>query len=488
MNNKTMSRLCSTLLCLTIALSLRGDTRRPDAVESLPYQAGDMYDGRIMNVSRMYPFFEKLVRLEQNKEGKVNIVHIGDSHIQSDFLTNAARQPLQRQFGNGGYGFTFPYRLAKGGSGTGFLRYVSNVEWQSCRNNQPSKCEPGTEFGLCGYGFSTRANPFVISVSVNEAQYKFNTIKVVTSGVPSTFILAAADGNPVIQSVQSSVKHHRIRSGETLVAIAKKYNVSIANIMKENGMKSNYIYAGRNLRIPVEIKEVNVDMSLFKPLEYARQEQYVAEYYRKEPVSEIYLLPSGDGKQKVFSLNGLVVENDAPGIIYHGIGTVGSKVSDFNATPLFFKQLPVLSPDLAVVSFGTNESYGGVSAVDFVAQIDLLVRNIKKVCPDVPVLVMTPPTSLLRREALNTLASEYSASLLLKKDVSLWDLYSFTGGLMGAHDPAAIQIAADKVHYTAQGYASQGTAFARSIVDEYEQYKAARDTLDKGVRIIPGRK
>jgi len=486
MNKRIAAGWRSTLFCLVIALSLHGDTQRRDAVESLPLTPDDMdmYDERIKNAPYLYPFFDKLIRLEKDKAGKVNIVHIGDSHVQSDFFTNAARQPLQRQFGNGGYGFTFPYRLAKSSSGTGFLRYISNAEWQSCRNNQPSKCEPGTEFGLCGHGFSTKANPFVISIKVHDEQYRFNTVKVLTSGVPSAFILAEADGDPVIQSVQSSVKYHRIRSGETLAAIAKKYGVSTASVMRENNMKSSYIYTGRNLRIPVEIKEVSVDMSLFKPLEYQLQEQYTAEYRQQEPVSEIYLLPSG--AKTVYSLNGLVVENDASGIIYHGIGTVGSKASDFNATPLFFKQLPALSPDLAIVSFGTNESYGGVSAVEFVAQIDLLVSNIKKVCPDVPVLVMTPHTSLLRRGALNTLASEYAASLMLKKDVPIWDLYSFTGGLMGAKNPAAIQIASDKVHYTAQGYVNQGTAFARSLMGEYAEYKSTLDTLEKGIRITPG--
>jgi len=468
MNKKIKIRF-SRVFCLIAALSLHGGMLPHRAVKASQYPINEMRGERIKNVSLMYPFFEKLIRLEKRGEGKINIVHIGDSHIQADFFTNAVRQPLQQQFGNGGYGFTFPYRLAKGSSGTGFFRFISNVAWQSCRNNQTSKCEPGAEFGLCGYGFSTRDKQFVISMAVNEEQYRFNTIKVLSAGKPSSFRLAAADGNPVIQSVQSSVEYHKVKSGESLTIIAKKYNVSVADIKKENDMRSNLIHAGKSLRIPIAIKKVSVDMSMFIPLEYQRQERYVSVYHREEPVSDIYLLPAGT--RTVYSLNGLILENDASGVIYHSIGTVGSKASDFNATPLFFEQLPVLSPDLAIVSFGTNESYGKISAAEFIAQMDLLVGNIRRVCPDVPVMVMTPPTSLLRRGALNTLARQYSSSLMLKTDVSLWDLYSFTGGLTGARNPMSIQIASDKVHYTKQGYIDQGTAFADCLLAEYEQYK-----------------
>ncbi len=40
-------------------------------------------------------FYEKLYQLNQTKFGRVNVVHIGDSHIQADHFSGAIRQKLQ---------------------------------------------------------------------------------------------------------------------------------------------------------------------------------------------------------------------------------------------------------------------------------------------------------------------------------------------------------------------------------------------------------
>ncbi len=442
------------------------------------------YAARIKNTEHLDSFFYKLHLLEERKRNKINVVHIGDSHIQADFLTNAIRQPLQEKFGNGGYGFTFPYSLAKGSSGTGFFRFISNTIWQSCRNNQPFKCHQDAEIGLCGYGFTSMAKQFVISLEVNDPVYYFNTIKVITPYDSSCFRLASAQGYPVIQSVQSSVKLHKIKSGESLSVIAAKYNVSIAAIKKENNMKSNTIYAGKTLRIPIKTQQTQVDLSLFQPIEWQKDEQFCATYHQEVPASRIFLFPNGN--PNIFNLNGLVLLNDNPGLIYHSIGTVGSKVSDFNATPLFFQQLPILTPDLIVLSFGTNDSYGKISAENFIQEIQTLLNNIEAVCPDVPVLVMTPPTSLLPRKALNTYVSDYSRYLMQQQDYALWDLYTFTGGMMGPRKPSSIFISSDNVHYTAQGYTNQGNAFADDLLYEYEHYKQKNDSINGGkTEIVP---
>lgn len=62
------------------------------------------------------PLFEQLDSLRQESDSLgriVPIVHIGDSHVQAGFLTEAVRQPLQRQFGDGGRGLVVPLKLAK---------------------------------------------------------------------------------------------------------------------------------------------------------------------------------------------------------------------------------------------------------------------------------------------------------------------------------------------------------------------------------------
>jgi LysM repeat protein len=428
---------------------------------------------QILNVQLLYPFFEKLANFEKNKEGKINIVHVGDSHIQSEPFINAIRNPLQQQFGDGGRGFIFPYTLNKQ-IGMPYF-FATNATWQMCRNSLPSKCTRGTEFGLSGYGFSTKTEPFVFSVEASEDKYNFNTIKVV-SPMTSFYNIATVDMNmkPIIHKQKPSITLHRVKRGETIDIIAKKYNVFSATIKKENKMRSNNIYVGRNLRIPITVTETSVDTSIFRSLEYKSQEPLISVYHQEKPISTIYLLPAR--KQSLYNLNGLVVEKDAPGLIYHSIGSVGAAVISYNETPLFFKQLPVLQPDLIIVSFGTNESYSSVSAVRYIEQLELFIKNIRMFCHNVPIIVTTPQISLLRNKKFNTYILEYSNALVRKEDVAIWDLYSFLNKLMGPEkDISATKISKDYVHYTNEGYINQGTAFVSNLLNEYKYYNQSRN-------------
>ncbi len=67
----------------------------------------------IQNPNALLGFYEKMFQLEKSKSGKINIVHIGDSHIQADLFTAKIRSQFQKVYGNAGFGFTFPYSVAK---------------------------------------------------------------------------------------------------------------------------------------------------------------------------------------------------------------------------------------------------------------------------------------------------------------------------------------------------------------------------------------
>ncbi len=67
-----------------------------------------------------------------------------------------------------------------------------------------------------------------------------------------TMLLANLDQIPVSSPPQPAYVYHRVRYGETLSIIAKKYRTSVRRIMRANNMRrSNYIVAGKRLKIPV---------------------------------------------------------------------------------------------------------------------------------------------------------------------------------------------------------------------------------------------
>jgi len=67
----------------------------------------------------------------------------------------------------------------------------------------------------------------------------------------SQILLARIDQIPVSHPPQRAYVYHRVRHGESLSVIARKYRTSVAKIMRANNMrKSNYIVAGKRIKVP----------------------------------------------------------------------------------------------------------------------------------------------------------------------------------------------------------------------------------------------
>ena len=67
----------------------------------------------------------------------------------------------------------------------------------------------------------------------------------------SNILLANLDKVPVTFPPQRAFVYHRVRSGETLGTIARKYRTTVGSLMRANNLRrSNYIVAGKLLKIP----------------------------------------------------------------------------------------------------------------------------------------------------------------------------------------------------------------------------------------------
>ncbi|MEJ2282922.1 MAG: LysM peptidoglycan-binding domain-containing protein [Desulfobacterales bacterium] len=67
----------------------------------------------------------------------------------------------------------------------------------------------------------------------------------------SDTLMAKIDQIPVSHPPQRAYVYHRVRNGETLSVIARKYRTNVRSIMRANNLRrSNYIVAGRRLKIP----------------------------------------------------------------------------------------------------------------------------------------------------------------------------------------------------------------------------------------------
>lgn len=438
------------------------------------------------NQELLLPIFEKLYALEhdttRNNNRKINIVHIGDSHIQADYFTNTIRTALQNIFGNGGVGFTFPYSLIRT-NGPRHVKYLSNTGWESLLNVSPIA---DVGIGLSGIALYTPKQDFVLQLST-DSTCGFNTVKIIyptenpqyKMSVTAEPLQVSASGKATASTI--GMKYHKIKSGESLSSIARKHKVTVAQIKKANGLKSDMIHPNKTLKIPVKAGAAKpiIQESNLKPdsIDYVNliSEPYFSAYISDTTLTQITILPAE--KSPMYNLNGFVIENNQSGIIYHSIGVNGAQMKDYNKYPLFFKQLPILEPDLIILSFGTNESYGRMSDTQYIYQLNEFVKNIRELNKDAVILAMTPPPSLHRQRRPNNYIVGYSTALMNLTDIPVWDLYSRMGGAssIGTKGQFGKLMDRRKIHYNETGYQMQGEMFISDFIEAYTNYKNEKE-------------
>lgn len=124
----------------------------------------------------LYSFFNHLDHFIKTRMGKINIVHIGDSHIQADYLTNETRTLFQQTFGNGGRGFIFPFRIANTNNPINYS-LIFGGKWSNCKATQSGE---GCTLGLNGLEINTRdSNSYMIIDPERNGRmdYSFNSLK-----------------------------------------------------------------------------------------------------------------------------------------------------------------------------------------------------------------------------------------------------------------------------------------------------------------------
>lgn len=451
-------------------------------ISNLPLRAEDKAQKKstpFIDQYKMDAIFEKLIDLERRNNSKINIVHIGDSHIQADLLTNQIRHSLQDYFGNGGYGFTFPYKLS-GTNGSSIIEYKSNAKWQSRLNIYP--INGNFNIGLSGIGFYTDFSDFFIEMIV-KPEYAFNSLKIIYSTLNPQYNVAIdketeqIDNNVTID-VSEKYFIHTINKGEYLSLLARKFKTSVQELKELNGIRGDMIKEGDYIRIPTMQESIKPKSKNLNQFVEGKAYPYYSEYISSKPIDNAKIYSKGDFVKH--NIDGFVIENDKPGIVYHSIGVNGAKISDFNKYPLFFTQLNILHPDLVIISFGTNEAHNSLSVSSYVRNIQAMCQNIKENNPNTTIVIFTPPPSQFEKKGgkpmfNNNLIAQYTDAILMSDNLnaSVWDFYNRMGGKEGIEENGKYVhlISSDKIHYTVNGYKVQGDMFTADFMNAFNDYK-----------------
>jgi len=383
---------------------------------SVPEYTFINYDAdTLINAVSLAPFFNKLLKLENGDTSQVSIVHIGDSHIQADFLTREVRKNLQLRFGNAGRGLVFPLRVA-GTNEPNDYRSSTNTNWSTSKVISQLKIP---DPGISGISMQTQQGGGYFDITTynhDDLDYSFNQVTL-------------------------------IHTKDSL-----QYDCRITSSPEKFG----YLMSAE----PLEPGDCKTWVPFSQPTNYVR--------IQAEPT---------EVEQQSITVNGVILGNSKPGVFYHSIGINGAHFSDYNGSPLFFRQLKLLNPDLVIISLGTNEGANiKVTDEETISAVVTMIQNIKRGNPGSCILLATPTDDYFRKKYKNAYLETVHRSLVKSAEmagVACWDMYEITGGFGSSaswRKEALMQ--RDGVHFNKQGYTVQGLLLYKALIDGYLKYAA----------------
>jgi lysophospholipase L1-like esterase len=390
---------------------------RPPKVElteedTVGYPFFQQESNEIGNAAYLEPLFRKMFLQRVGGGRKIVIAHIGDSHVLGNFMTQEVRQRLQNAFGDAGRGLIFPYKLANSNGPRDYL-IETNTRWHG--SNCQRDLDGATPYGASGFLLETQGENSTLTVRLRD------TSTAETRLFTKVTVLHRQDEGPVQITVQDDVTNQKA-----------------------------VLYL---------------------------QDEFFKSFFFDRPVSQATIRCSRIPTEKAdgrFALDGILLENEMAGVIYHSIGVNGAKFSDFVRARYFARQMADLNPDLIVLSFGTNEAQGKLTPNHVYQQMGELVSQLKKYAPNAYFLFTTPADSYLRGRGFNPYMGPISSEIkrfTQENGYALWDLYSMSGGERSAQNwKSSGLMSSDSVHYSKAGYVVQGKLFYQSLMRAYNAF------------------
>lgn len=201
------------------------------------------YNKNILNLPQKQDaynkLFDKLTKVGIQGKGRVSIAHIGDSHIQADFLSGTFRKKLQTFFKNSvsGRGFVFPYKTAHTNNPLNYKVHTKG-KWEVSKNIKPL---PKYELGTAGIAVITTDTTASISINVADTliDYTSNYVMIFYDNKPECFLPRIINPKPIKQTINSKL-------GYILFEFAKPTDNVTIGIQKTNDKQKYFNLQGVN--------------------------------------------------------------------------------------------------------------------------------------------------------------------------------------------------------------------------------------------------
>jgi lysophospholipase L1-like esterase len=350
-------------------------------------------------------FFNKVDSLIRFGDRKMNILHLGGSHIQADMYTDEMRTRLN-QLGtdmNGGRGLVFPVKMAHSNNPVSFsVKYTGN--WGFCKN---TRIKDSCNVGLTGFSVTTTDSFCVIWIDPNckkNIHYTYNRVRVFHE--PTEY----------------------------------KISINIKDSLYRGVYNEKYGYTLFQLEDDEDLLQLAIEKA------------------------------SSTGS---FTLQGISLETDSPGITYNSVGVNGAMLSSYLSCKLFAKHMAAIAPDLLVFSIGTNEgNTKHFDSLKYITEYRKLIDISKAAAPQSAILLTVPNDCYLYKQYANTNTSiirDIIYMLAKEYHCGIWDFYTIMGGLNSSQKwYSAGLMRPDKIHFNEKGYLLKGDLFFSAFLKSWE--------------------
>jgi lysophospholipase L1-like esterase len=366
----------------------------------------------IHNSVSLSSFYEKLYQVKKIKQATINIIQIGDSHTQADFASGTTRMLLQKEFGNAGRGLIFPGRVGRTNESPTI--YSSSIgSWENKRIIYINQPIPIGIGAMTLHTTDLQASILLKTKPIENINYAFNRV---------TFFF--------------------------------QKDFSSYNLVVKDSIGQYLAYVG-----PYTLEDPNTSRI---QLPFATNQ------------IEFQTLQSTPS-QNQFTLFGINLENSQPGILYHAIGGNGAKVKHYLEATYFTEQTSELTPDLFIISLGTNEAVEH-PYVDpkFTTQLNTFVEQLKSKNPNT-FFLFTIPADFYKKKTRRNPGVEIIRNKIIEyaeeHQYAYWDLYTVGGGSHSADLWKKNNLMqSDGIHFTKAGYQLQGRLLYEAIIKGYNEY------------------
>lgn len=405
----------------------------------------------------MDEFYAKLEGVIATGEGRVNVLHIGGSHVQAGDLSHTLRTRLTEMAPglNADHGMLFPFRAIRT---NGPLNYGLSYSgrWVGARNVQTL---PLTDLGLTGATAITADSASHLYLDLREeGKWAFSQLHIFGEGSSESVF-------PIV----ITPKGDTIRSTQTLM----KRDYSIFDLPAD-GLNLN----GYHFVLPDTMSRCTI---AFEGLgKVAAEPAKPKKKGARKPAPNYAPLDS----LHHFVLRGILPQSERPGITYTESGINGASVPSWLScnNKRFEEELGTMSPDLVVFGIGINDANMPKADFDsaaFKAQYRELIGRIRKVNPKTAFLFITNNDCWIstprykRRPNLNTpTIVEAFYALAEEYDGAVFDVFA----LMGGHKSADRWVKADRmkkdhIHFTREGYFLLGDLMYNALLRDFMEYR-----------------